>query len=519
MGFVMVKKIRRTRTFARTAAKSMEKKLVENAKKLKEDPFLILPEYSDDQSRKYFGKIKKSLDKVSKFSDDIKKLEKFSNRRGLDGALAGTLIVAHSEKAPYLAVVRLPTGDITYAQRGKADKEKLIAVQHFDDPLLRLLGVKDVSLKRGLHIYSWDGGFTSTGTEPKPPDEFIDFVIGKTGFSYKNNVATCGDIKAENVKKKQFLKSNYLRIYWKSADVTIAVCESCAKSTKNTIFNITRYLIESDVSNDFSIDVIGHVVKRSDSVSEQETKYLDDYLSGKMNDLQFIKKNMEEREELLKQSDKKLLILDGVSYGSDVDKFIESLKPNKFEKKGLEFILEKVEEPVVLTKVTPNKVLEIFWEKYGLDAIDSILCDREMAEKFFSLDDTPSDILEVIFNYEERQKILSQLPKYKSLPPLASFADHIARTYKTFGEKKTLAEINNRPDNPKGKSLSYAFLLVFGKGKDKKWKYSQIEIEYGEFLKDYSKKLLDSKPKEYHRTLQELLTASGSSENIDNNVT
>ena len=61
--------------------------------------------------------------------------------------------------------------------------------------------------------------------------------------------------------------------------------------------------------------------------------------------------------------------------------------------------------------------------------------------------------------------------------------------------------------------------FVNGKGKDKKWKYSQIEIEYGEFLKDYSKKLLDSKPKEYHRTLQELLTASGSSENIDNNVT
>ena len=34
----MVKKIKTMRTFARTASKSMEKKIVDNAKKLMEDP-------------------------------------------------------------------------------------------------------------------------------------------------------------------------------------------------------------------------------------------------------------------------------------------------------------------------------------------------------------------------------------------------------------------------------------------------------------------------------------------------
>jgi len=97
---------------------------------------------------------------------------------------------------------------------------------------------------------------------------------------------------------------------------------------------------------------------------------------------------------------------------------------------------------------------------------------------------------------------------------LARFADHIARTYKTFGEKKTLGEIKKRPDNPKGKSLAYAFLLAFGKGADKKWQYSSVEIEYGDFLKEYAKKLLDSQPKTYHKALQKLLTACGSTEKI-----
>lgn len=514
----MAKKIRMAKAFARTAAKSVEKNLVENAKKLKEDPYIILPKYTDNYSRKYFEKIKKSLDKVHRFNNNTKKLEKLSKKRGLDGALAGTLSLAHSEKAPYLAVVEFHTSDVTYAQRGKADKEKLIAVQHFDDPVLRLLGIKDIALKKRLHVYSWDKGFVSTGLEAKPPKEFIDFVINKIGILDKKDAAVCEHVDIESAKGKEFLKKNYLLINWKSADKIIAICEDCAKSTKNTMFNITRYLLEREISDDFSIDVVGQLVKHKESKVGPQIPHLDEYLSGELNDSEFIKKNVEQQESSIKQSGEKLLILDGISYGRDIEGFIKALKPNKFEQDGLKFILERVEEPVVLNNATPNKVLECFWKEHGLDAVRSIIDDEDMAEKFFSLDDTPSNILEMVFSYKERQEILSRLPKYKALPPLAEFADYIARIYKTFGEEKALCEIKKRPDNPKGKSLAYAFLLVFRKGDDRKWQYSPLEIEYGEFLKEHAKRLLDSKPNEYHKALKELLTASGSTENIDANA-
>jgi hypothetical protein len=510
----MAKKMRRVRTFARTAAKSMEKKLVENAKEIQNDPYLIIPDYSDNFSNKIFNKTKKSLDKIIRFKDDIDKLEKLSNKRDLSGALAGTLTIANSEKAPYLGVAKFPTGDITYAQRGRADKEKLIAFQHFDDPVLRLLGIKDIAIKRRLYVYSWDQGFVSTGLEANPPKEFIDFILKKTNLSNKSEIATCGDIKTDVIKNKEIFKKNYLRIYWKSADIIIGICEDCAKSSKNTIFNITKYIIEPNISEDFTIEVIGQVVKQKVNDSDQIQK-LDEYLSGKLTDLQLIEENMKYREESLKESGEKIFILDGNSYGTDIEKFINALKPNKFEKMGLEHILKKVEEPVILDNVTSNKLLEIFWKDHGLDAIGSLINDNEMAEKFFSLDDTPSDILELVYNYNERQQILSQLPKYKNLPKLAKFIDDIVRTYKTFGEKEALAEIKKRPDDPKAKSISYAFLLAFGKGKDKKWQYSQVEVEYGEFLKDYAKNLLDSEPKKYHKYLKDLLTSSGSSEDID----
>jgi len=182
----------------------------------------------------------------------------------------------------------------------------------------------------------------------------------------------------------------------------------------------------------------------------------------------------------------------------------------------LEHILKNVDEPVILENVTSNKVLEKFWKDHGLDAISSLIDDDEMAKKFFSLDDTPSDILELVFNYNERQQILSKLPKYKNLPKLAKFIDNVVRTYKTFGVKEALAEIKKRPDDPKAKSVAYAFLLAFSKGKDKKWQYSQVEIEYGEFLKNFAKDLLNSDPDKYHKALKDLLTSSGSSEDIDN---
>jgi len=514
----MVKKIRRMRTFARTASKSMEKQLVENAKQLKKDPYIILPDYDDKFSEALFKKIKKNIQKVERFKEDSDKLEKLSKKKNLAGALAGTLLIAHSEKAPYLAVAKFPNGDVTYAQRGKAGKEQLIAIQHINDPVLRLLGIKNIALKTKIYVYSWDNGFLSTGRDPKPPEDFVKYILNKNGLSLKNNISSCPHIDPDKIKDKEPGKEDYLRIRWKSADILIATCESCVKEKKNTIFNISKYMIEPNISEDFEIDVMGDVVKGKQTDTYQETEFLNEYLTGKLSDKEFINKNMKQREEQLKESGERIFILDDTSYGTNEDEFIKALKPNKYEKEGLDLILKHVNEPVVINNGTPNKVLEKFWDEHGLKTISSIIDDEEMAKKFFSLEDQPSEILELVFNYKKRQSILSELPQYKTLPPLAKFIENAARTYKTFGEKKTLLEIKKVPDNPKGKSVSYAFLLVFGKGKDKKWKYSQVEVEYGEFLKDYVKKLLDSEPKDYHKNLQELLAASGSSENIEDNL-
>jgi hypothetical protein len=511
----MTKKMRRVRTFARTATKSQEKNLIENAKKLRDNPFIILPECKENNCKKYFAKIRKRLEKINQFKDDVDKLEKLSNKKGLEAALAGTLSLAISGKAPYLGILKFSTGDITYAQRGKAEKEKLISVQHFDDPIMRLLGIKDLAFKKKLYVYSWDNGFVCTGIKANPPIEFIEFIANKLNLSFNNNVMFCKHVGPEKVKNKEFLKTYYLRINWESTGTIIAICENCSKSTKNTMFNISKYMLAPDLTDDFKIDVVAQVVKHKESDPKQETEFLQDYLSGKLTDYELICKNIKNREEIVKQSEEKIFVLNGISYGSDVQKFVNALKPNKYEKLALEFILEKIEEPLVVSEVSPNKILEMYWDHKGKEFIFSVIDDEEMADSLFNLDETPSNILEMVFEYKKRQDILLQLPRYNSLPPLANFADNIARTYKTFGKKKAIGEIKKKLDNPKGRSLAYAFLMAFNKGEDTKWQYSKQEIEYGEFLKDYAKKLLETEPKQYSKALQNLLTASGSDEKIN----
>ncbi len=321
----MAKKQRKTRSFARTAPKSQEKYLIENAKKLQEDPFLILPTCTED-TQKHFQKLRKQLKRIHQYHTDEKKLEKLSHKKGLDGALAGTYLLAISEKAPYLAVLRFATGDITYAQRGKADKEKLIAVQHFDDPVFRLRGIKDIVFKKKLYVYSWDNGYVCTGREAHPPLEFIDFIRNMVDLPSIQGVMTCPHISPGIAKKKEYLTLNYLRIEWKPGQTIIALCENCTKSTKNTIFTISKYMLQRNLSDDFDIEVMTQVGKHSVLSDKQKTAYLQEYLAGSLTDYEFIKKIAKSQEEHVKQAEEKILVLDGVSYGTDVTRFVDAKK-------------------------------------------------------------------------------------------------------------------------------------------------------------------------------------------------
>jgi hypothetical protein len=140
---------------------------------------------------------------------------------------------------------------------------------------------------------------------------------------------------------------------------------------------------------------------------------------------------------------------------------------------------------------------------------------KRLYEKADRSNSSPSQILKEASIYTKERDIISALPKYRSLPEIAKFADSIARIYLTQGKEDSLRAIEHyKGGDTRIKSVAYAFLLALDQGAGKKWQYTKTEIDFAQFLRDPAFKLLKSKPGDYHDNLQSLLSATGSTKKL-----
>ncbi len=517
------------RTGARTASKVQEKELISKAKKIKKNPDLVVPR-CEHTGRCHFEKIRRQIKRIQNLADDEKRLTKLSKTGDqLARAYAATLLLTHSEKAPFLAVFRTPFGEIAYAMRGKVKKEKLAGVQNYDKPKWKLLSVLDLAAKRGLHIYSTKKGMVCMGKEAAPPDYFIKEMMDslKYNVNKEGKIYSCEHLTQKEVKEKKTTSTTFLLVHWKSAGIDIAVDSKCASRKSNIVASITQNMAVPKVENDFEVDIITALKCKVDCDDCKVIRHMDikdevrkAYFEGSLSDNELLTKHKEDYEEFLKDKEQKLYIMDEDCFGEDMDAFIDALKPTSEERRGLSAILKKIEKPVIVSKATPNKVLNMFWSEYGEEAIATIVGDEKTAKKLFEKTDTtkssPSQILKEASIYTKERDIISALPKYKSLPSIAKFADNIARIYMTQGKVDSIREIEHyKGGDTRIKSVAYAFLLALDQGAGKKWQYTKTEIDFAQFLKEPASQLLTSDPEDYHEKLQNLLSATGSTKKLD----
>jgi hypothetical protein len=518
----------RVRTGARTASKVQEKELISKAKKILKNPDLVVPR-CEHEGRCAFDKIRRQIKRIQSLADDDKKLAKLAKSGDqLARAYAATLLLAHSEKASYLAVFRTPFGEVAYAMRGKVKKEKLVGVQNYDKPKWKLLSVLDLATKKGLHIYSTKKGMVCMGKEAKPPGYFIKDMINALKYDLRKEgkVLRCEHILQKDVEDRKATSDSYLLVQWKSAGQSIAVCSKCVSKKSNIMASISQNMAIPKPEDDFDVSIISNLKCKADCEHCYVEKHLDvdkeekkGYFTGSLSDHGLMKKHLENYEEFLKSGNKKVYVMDENCYGNDLNAFLNALNPTREERKGLKTILEKVDTPVVVSKATPNKILSMFWDDYGLEAVKAIVGDEETAKKLFEKADTsktsPSQVLKEASIFTIERDIISALPEYKGLPPIAKFADNIARIYMTQGKNDALRAIEHyKGGDTRIKSVAYAFLLALEQGASKKWQYTKTEIDFAQFLKEPASRLLNSEPEQYHDNLQSLLSATGSTKKL-----
>ena len=172
------------RTGLRAASRSQEAELLSRARKLKKDPELVLPKCSGECRKCPFDRARRNLGLIAKQGDDKRRLMALSSRGDeLEKAFAATLLLGLEGKAPVMAPFKTPHGTTTWIKRGKAKREMLVGVQHYDDPYWRIFAIADVVRKNRINVYSTAKGLICTGEDPAPPNDFVDDTIRRLKFS------------------------------------------------------------------------------------------------------------------------------------------------------------------------------------------------------------------------------------------------------------------------------------------------------------------------------------------------
>ena len=251
-------------------------------------------------------------------------------------------------------------------------------------------------------------------------------------------------------------------------------------------------------------------------------EHLTKYQLGEISDIDLFSIHLDDVRRSYQELEERVYILDNHCYGSNLKAFIKALSPTALERKALKVVLRKADESVVFDKATPSKILGHYWRRFGKNAIFAITNDNKISKtiyKKFDINKTKaSEILKEADIEIKKKTIISLLPEYTKLPSIAEFADQIARIFLTKGQDDTVRAIEKyRGGDTKVKSVAYAFLLALNRGEGKKWQYTQTEFDFAQFLKDPAANLLNSTPEEYHEALQNLLSATGSTEKIKHN--
>jgi hypothetical protein len=223
--------------------------------------------------------------------------------------------------------------------------------------------------------------------------------------------------------------------------------------------------------------------------------------------------------EALKARGERVFVIGNRCFGTDKDAFLKALNPGPDEEVAIKVLLKKIEGPIIVEGETAAKLIEQEWKEHGKSILKKLLDDKDLAEQMFNSVDnkrlTPLQVIkDAIVRVKERD-IISQLPEYQKLPPIARYADAVARVFMASGADEAARYIErNIPEDGRVRPTALALLKAMDRDTSKAWAFEEHEREFSDYLKDAAKALLDAKPDDYHDALQKLLGATGSTEQI-----
>jgi len=486
--------------------KTLEKDILERSRRLAQDPELLMPRCARSCRGCSIRKAVDKMHKVAERKDDAKKLD-FAMNWGdqLVRAYAATVSLAEAGKVPYLAAAKTPMGDVSYAVRGKVERDKLIGVQNFDHPELRLLAYWKIAEHDRLHLYSMEDGMFCSPDGPQPPEQYVEEAISLLPYDLDDEGRCPHPDAVER-----------LRVRWKAARVTLDICPDCA-SDVNTMHLLASRIAAADPTDDFEVEVPFELRGEGCDLAEESkvsAELVQRYRRGELTDAALLRENAADRLRRIRASGKEVYILGQECFGRDLDAFLARLRGGEAEVEALSRFLSSRSMAVVSRSDQAANLLADLWPEHR----DALLAQVAAPETLqgLSLDAlSPAQAVAEAKRAERSKGITAQLPRYAEPGPVAAHADKLAKTFMIEGKAAVARQVEKaKGGDHKLRSVSYAFLAAVGEGQSRSWQFTREEMDFGTYLAPFAQRLMEATGDGYHEALQLLLEASGNGETL-----
>lgn len=482
--------------------KRLESDILEKSKNLWENPSLIRPKCAGKCFLCSFDKTFSSINKIRLLKKDSDALVKLASSGNDDifKAYCATVSLYAAGSVPYLATTKLAGEEVSFAQRGSVEKDKLIGALYYDDPKIRLLLFNTIAKKRSLHIYSF-GEDLVCAKKPNMPVDYVYDTFWDTPYEFPGDGLRC-----------EHESDGALIIKILSAKERIRICNNCAKEI-STLQHIIARMVAVNVLDDFEV-YVEHKYhnENEDGIVKIDEKTLKDYSLGLINDVSLLNLIIKDKISTLKNSNILTYIIGSKNYGSKTEEFLNNLKGSEIDIKAISEYLRRNPRSVIIRDERATEALREIWSDYR--GVITALTSEKIANLFGDVSKlNPSQILKDAYSKYISFDVVSRLPVFKQPGVMTKYADNYTKAAKVGGPdmlRQSILEI--APRDSKTRSLSIAFTIAMGI--EPIIKCTEKEMDFAVYLLPFVKQVIESDGEKYRENMNVLLTATGSCESV-----
>ncbi len=528
-----------------------QKRLRKNLDRLLEEGETLIPAMT------WTGKLKWGrTDPVTKTLRDLRKvLDKRNDRKWLakrmmakrgddvGKALAGSLMAAHDEDISLVGNYSHQSfGKASYVRRGDGKVAYQAGIQNHHMPTLRMLPWEEHA-RRGYFFFSWKGGFVCTGPEPNIPKGWLNDILNRSRFEFKNkeNIWATDGLDFEAVANDDMSNEGYLLMnFIDGSKVAIGFDKlETVKGKSSFIHDLALSMLPPNLSTVMKPDAVWAPKGATREESEETLdRVLDAWMGLTLNEgsiskrvkmavLHHLNAGFIVGEKWFETAEEAVLELNGSGSEKEValKLMLEAAGSGIRISKGGE-TSERGGEALEIAASSCNDVLAGLWEEHGLAGLISIGIEEEEAEELWIAQCNKKrafgKFLKDIESQKAKASITQKFPYRKGkITGAVGMIHDLTLTGLVEGMGKAEKLALSKKSDLDAESASWAWLIAVGKSGGQEWQFSTNARDKGSSWSaatidvwSAGKAVVEGDPIDYKACLENLRKACGQIEEL-----